>query len=57
VDANVCSFEDIFVIEAVVHMLEASRPANVVDEQSRKVRLLVFNVSHRSVETLSTSDI
>jgi hypothetical protein len=34
-----------------------SPPANVIDEQSRKVRLLVFHVRHQSVETLPTSDV
>jgi hypothetical protein len=32
-------------------------PADVVNEQSRKAGLLVFNVQHQSVEILPTSDV
>jgi hypothetical protein len=57
VNASARPLEDIFAIGALVHILKASPPANVVDKRSRKVRLLVFHVRHQLVETLPTRDI
>jgi hypothetical protein len=57
VDADACPLEDVFVVGALIDILEASPPADVVDEQSRKLACLVFYVRHQSIETLSTSDI
>jgi hypothetical protein len=57
VDADACPLEDVFVIGALIHILEASPPADVINEQSRKVAPLIFHVRHQSVETLPTSDV
>jgi hypothetical protein len=44
VDADACPLEDIFVIGALIYVLEPPPPAYVIDKQSRKVCHFIFHV-------------
>jgi hypothetical protein len=52
-DADDCPLEDIFVIGALIYILKASPPADVVNKESGKIRPIIFHVRHQLVEAFA----
>ena len=55
--ANTRSLEHVFVIGALIHILKASPPADVVDKQSGEIYPLAFHVRHQLIEALAASNV
>ena len=50
-------FKDVLVVGALVHILETSPAADIVDQQGSEIGPLRFDIGHRPVQAFPASDV